>query len=161
MMNVISDILRWIFAYILYPGVIITIFIYIIITIGDMIDNAKGSSKYRRLTGAMLPLVALIFLVVSEGIGDNSQNFLSSLSSSSRFAVGGLVCVAVFEFGRYFMKNDSEIGSALYAMFLSMIGTFILYSFMIKSINTIHPFLLGIIIIGGLHIVFRGPTKLS
>ena len=64
-METVSEVLRWIFTYIFYPIVVIGIFIYVVGVIVYLVSEAKGLSVVRRITAAVLPLLFLIFVVLS------------------------------------------------------------------------------------------------
>ena len=64
--------------------------------------------------------------------------------------------MGLLELGKLLLESDSKIGPPLYAMFLSMVGVFLLYALMSRLLASIHVVLFGYVIGGGLHIIFRG-----
>ena len=156
----ITSVLKWIFTYILYPGVILGVFVYVIVTIGEIVEQGKGPAVARRLAGAHLPAISLVFLVVSEGQDKDSLGKLfSEWSPYLRFGVGLAVGISLMEFGRFCMTPDAEIGSVVYACFLSSVASFLIYCIMRGSLANIQLLLFGFIIGGGLHVMFRTPFK--
>lgn len=159
-MGVIRSIIRWILTYILYPATVVGIFIYIGATIFNIIEEGKGSGRVRRVTAAALPLVILVFLIVSD---DNPNDplfggFFQSLSSPWRFVTGAVVGVALMESGRWLLGRDGEIGVSLHTMFLSGLGAFLVWSIIGGQIVSLNSALLGLVVAGGLHVILRGPN---
>jgi hypothetical protein len=52
--------LMWIISSFLYPVIVIAVFIYIILSIVEIIG--RGTDKKRRITAALLPHIVLVFL---------------------------------------------------------------------------------------------------
>ena len=78
----------------------------------------------------------------------------------SKTALGAIIGIALVEFGRHLIRLDNEIGPSVYALFLSSVGVFILYSIMQGILASLHFFLFGMLLIGGLDIVFKGPPQI-
>ena len=159
----ISEILRWIFTYILYPGIILGVFVYIIVSVSLIVQKGKTSTgKARRLTATLLPLIVLVFLVVSS---EDKNNFIIRLidgtSPVTEFIYGSVLGLGLMELGKYLLKTDSEVGPSIFALFLSTVGVFILYSIMLGILRNLHFPLLGLVLFGGLDIVFRGPPNVD
>lgn len=154
-MEKVSTILRWVFTYIFYPAVIISVFISIIAVICTIVD--KSSSAARSLIGVALPVVVLVFIIASDvDDKDSLANLLEYIPQVGRFVIGALVGVSLFATGKKLMRTDSEIGFALYNLFLSTIEVFILYCMMSGITRSIHILLLGLMIGGGLYVIFMG-----
>jgi hypothetical protein len=162
-METISSILKWIFTYLFYPAIIIAIFGYIISTIVSIVTKGRNASAIaRRLTGSLLPLVLLIFVVVADQ-GDHNviADLVASMSAGVSFLVGAALGLALMEVGKFLLKTDSEVGPSVYALFLSSAGVFILYSIMIGILKNLHLPLFGMVVFGGLDIIFRGPPSID
>lgn len=141
---------------------IIGIFVYIVLSIADLINAGKGSGVMRRSTAAFLPVAVLVFLVVSEG---NNQATLTEILNDVewwvRFLVGAGIGLVLMEIGQIASRTNKDIGASVYALFLSLVGTFILYCIMVKLLFSIHDLMLGIVVAGGLDVIFRGPPQIE
>lgn len=157
--NKVSTILELAFTYFFYPLIFCGIFLCIYFTIRESVGEGEWKSRVRKLVGAILPFVALVFFVVSKQSGTAFiANFIESYHSVSQFFFGGILGLLLLESGRYI--ENTEVGKSVYNMFLSSVGVFILYSAMEGALSSLNTLLLGMIIAGGLHIVFRGlPNK--
>src|SRR5881394_3756825 len=124
-MDLISAILRWIFTYLVYPAIIIGIFAFVIGTIVYIV-NSKKSDEVRTAVAAIIPVVALVFLIVSERAPSQSlMNIFENVGPIMKFFVGAAVGVGLLELGKLLLESDSKIGPPLYAMFLSTVGVFL------------------------------------
>jgi hypothetical protein len=162
-METISAILKWVFTFLFYPAVVIGIFLYVILTTGTIVKNGGNASAIaRRLTGALLPLVILIFVVVTDQSEHNVvAELVGALYPLLAFVLGAIVGLGLMEAGKVLLKTDNEVGPSLYALFLSSVGVFILYSIMIGILGRLHLPLLGLVLAGGLDIIFRGPPTVE
>jgi hypothetical protein len=161
-MQAISEVLRWVFTYIFYPIVVIGIFIYVVGVIVFLVNEARGLSAVRRMTAAVLPLLFLIFVVLSTDESSKSvREFFLSINPIALLALGAVVGIAMVELGRRLLRSDTEIGPSVYALFLSSVGVFILYSIMQGILASLHFFLFGMLLVGGLDIVFKGPPQIA
>lgn len=63
----------------------------------------------------------------------------------------------MFELFRY-IKNDRdpEVVTVVYSLFLSCVGTFLLYAFMINSLSQLNYMLFAMLMSAGVDIIFRG-----
>jgi len=161
-MEEVGNTLQWIFTSILYPILIIGIFLYIIISISIIIHHSSNSGSHtRRLMGALLPVILLIFITITEE--ENRMVITKTVylfNNLYRFLIGAIIGIALLEFGRIFAHSDNDIGASIYAMFLSAFGVFILYSIMQGVLSSMHYLLFGIILAGGLDIIFRGAPNI-
>lgn len=160
-MEAIRAVLDAIFSYVLYPAVVIGLFAFIVFSVCLLVLRATGERRIRRLVAAALPIVILVFVVIPVeepgGIGD----LLGNLYWFWRFLVGAAAGIGILELGRIFIDSDEEIGPAIYVLFLSGISMFILYSVMEDFLKSLHVVLLGIVVGGGLHVIFRGLPKMA
>ena len=129
-MSTISDILRGFFTFFLYPLLIIGLFGFIAIFIVRIVSEANRLySRVRRLTGAFLPIVILIFIVlVSDQEKEPVKTFLLSIPVVIHLSIGAVAGLAIVELGRHLMKLSDDTGPSVYSLFLSSVGVFILYS---------------------------------
>lgn len=154
-METISGVLTWIFTYIFYPVIILGIFVFIGFLITSIVSESKD--KPRVITGAVLPFLSLIFIVVSsKSNGDPIVELLKSYTPITTFIVGAVVGIFLLELGRILLKVKSSIAEGMYALFLSSILVFMLYSIMTGLIKELHVPLFGFVIFSGLDILFRG-----
>lgn len=162
-MKAISDILTWVFTYLFYPTIVIGLFVYVIATTGAIVRSGRNASAVaRRLTGTLLPLVVLIFIVVSEQA--EPSGFVIAMESQSvtlGFVWGAVTGIILMEAGKRLLSSDSEVGPSLYSLFLSTVAVFVLYSIMMGFLRALHVPLLGLVLASGLDIVFRGPPTVD
>ncbi len=159
----IGLILRWVFTYILYPVVVFSILFLTFFTIVNFVNQAQpGTSRIRRGTAAVLPIIQLVFFVLltDQGI-EPLEYFSTSISPLSYFFLGAAIGVVILEWGKYLDQSDSDIGPSVYILFLSTTGVFIFYCIMQGVSGSLHYFLSGITLGGGLDILFRGLLPLS
>ena len=159
-MELISDVLRWTFTYVFYPAIVVGVFAYILYLLASLVRDGDGTEVIRRFVAALLPLVVLVFIVVSDEGPESISGILETTRPLFRFFVGAAVGTALMEAGKLLLKKDIEVGPALYAFFLSSVGVFLLYSIMIRKLQSMHMILLGLVVAGGLHIIFRGPPEI-
>lgn len=158
-MTEIGAVLRWIFGHIVYPVLVLGVFAFISKVIADFVLAVAGERRIRRLVAAALPLTVLVFALVDAEAG-GIQELLEVVGPWFRFASGMGVGVLVLAIGRALSRRDTEIAAAVYVMFLSAIGSFIVYCFVEYMLRSLHVFLLGLVLGGGLYVVFRGaPTR--
>lgn len=151
----INQIMRWIVTYALYPILIFTVFAFIIMAIYALL--AKTQFSTRVIIASVLPVAVLVFLIVSDHEESASlAAFLSNLAPVVRFAVGAGLGIALIEIGKRVFSRDSELGSALYALWLSTFGVFMFYCLIAGLLQSIHVFLFGLVLGGGLYAIFRG-----
>jgi hypothetical protein len=148
--------LRLLFSAILYPLIVIGVFAYLVGVVSRLVARSTGDGRVRRLTAALLPVAALVFVLIP----NESESIASWFSYGPpwlRFLIGAIFGIALLELGR--LLKDSEIGAALYVLFLSTTATFILYAIIEQALTSLHILLLGMVIAGGFQIIFRGPPR--
>jgi peptidoglycan/LPS O-acetylase OafA/YrhL len=150
--------LRLLFGAILYPIIVTGVFAYLVLVIFLVVAQSEGDGRVRRVTAALLPIAALVFLLIPKE-SESIANSFSYAPPSLRFLIGALFGIALLELGRYLSEKDSEIGSSLYILFLSVTDAFILYAIIEQALRSLHVLLLGMVIAGGLQIIFRGPPR--
>lgn len=162
-MDRLSVTLRFLFTNYIYPAIIISLFIWIILLIVIVVMRAKTvAGIIRRLAGAAVPFVFLIFTVVaSQDKHDVISDLVASIGPILAFLGGAAVGVLLLEIGRLLRKTDTEIGPSLYAFFLSSVASFILYSIMIGILKSLHLPMFGVILAAALDVMFRGPFALE
>jgi len=159
MAETISRLLGGIFGYIFYPAIIIGVFIYIFASICNIIEKASGTkSSTRRSTAAILPVIGLVFLYALGGDEKETLRLLlNQMSTVLRFVFGAIIAVFVLEMGKLMLHFDNDIGPSVYILFLSFLGVSIIYCFMGGFFQVIQLILMGAVVAGGLHVIFRGP----
>jgi hypothetical protein len=146
------------FATKLYPAVVFSVFICLAGMLIAIIANGAGfEGVLRRLTGAILPLVALVIMVAS---GNQTVKVVAAALATAfmwfQFGVGFLVGVLLLESSHWLLRTDSDGAAAVYAMLVSSLGTFMLWAIMAGAFSEFTVATLGFVIGGGLHVVFRG-----
>lgn len=158
-MDTVRLVLKGIFTFILYPAVVLGLFSFIVVFIMRIVSEGTSlSSRVRRLTGAFLPVVVLIFVLLVAEQGDEPiKHFIISIPWFLHLFIGGLVGLGFIEIGRRLMKGDNDTGPSVYNLFLSSVGVFVLYSIMQGLLPSVNYFLFGVIIVGGIDVIFKGP----
>jgi len=162
-MGGVGTVLRWIFTNLLYPLLVLSVFLFIAAVIADFVLAVSGDRRIRRLVAAALPLTVVVFALVPMGgqeKGDSVQELLTFAMPWMRFAVGFVMGIIGLLLGRLLAKRDSEIGAAMYVLFLSGVASFMLYCLVAGVLDSLHIFLLGMVLGGGLYVVFRGAPSL-
>ena len=67
----------------------------------------------------------------------------------------------MIECGKIASKTSYDAGAAIYALFASTIGSFLLYCFMKGALGSLNNFLLSFLVAGGLYIIFHGFDELE
>lgn len=137
-MNVIGSILSWLFAYIIYPLIVIGLFLFVLLLIYAVTVKSNDYGFVRRLTAALLPVVVLVFVVSDRESNNLVAQYIGSISPLLLFIVGCIIGIAVIELGILVGNKDSEIGIAVYLLFLSVVDTFIMYSTMQGILGRLH-----------------------
>jgi hypothetical protein len=158
-MELISDLLRGLFSYALYPLLVIALLAIIVNYVYRIVaDGRDVYSRIRRTTGALLPVVVLIFLVlISRQEDDPAKLFLLGVPTFFFFIFGALLGLMLVEVGRKLMASGDDRGPAIYSLFLSFAGVFIIYSLMRSIFGKLNYFLFGLAVAAGLVVIFRGP----
>jgi hypothetical protein len=156
----IQSCIRSIFTHILYPALIFVIFLTIFVSIIALISRAKRPvARARRITAALLPVVVLVYRLVA--VGDSLK---ANGHGMNRLLLGlaGLATGLLFvEFGRVFVRSDSEAAIPFYILLLSSLGSFMFYFTIQGSLDRLDSFLFPLVIAAGLDVVFRGPPAES
>jgi hypothetical protein len=158
-MEVIGNILKFIFTYFLYPCVVLGIFAsigYWIYSIGrDAVDVTR---MIRRLAAAALPMIVLIFLIIAVDAEHSSNlgKFILSIKDFFRLFIGIVIGVDIIEAGRFFYKSDRETGISIYTIFLSSVLAFLLYMIMLGGLGSLRFSLFGMVLAGIVLVIFRG-----
>lgn len=146
----------------LYPATLIVIFFSIVVMLLGIVMQGKGMGRLQRATGAILPFVVLVFLVVlSTQETDQAASFFASLLPAWRFLIGVGLGLLLMESGKLFLRSKRDAAHSLYSLFLAILGAFLLWSLMEGVLSALNLMLLGLVLSGGLDVVFRGPPRFS
>jgi len=157
-MESIAAVLKWVFTYILYPGLIIGIFLFII---GSIYFMYERTFNVRILLAAILPIVLLLFIVVSDANMQMVKNVLELTPIWALILTGTIIGAVIVEFGKSAGESANPVTGALYSLFLSLVGVFILFCIMSTSIQVVHHLLFALVISGGFYAIFRGIPGVS
>ena len=156
-MKLFGNLLRYFTIYVVYPAIVAGLFFFLGYSIYNLIKHAREGERLRRIAGALLPIVILVFALVLAAKSDLGLDGLYySLNSFWGFLGGLLVGVIVIAFGNYMKEFDMEILPPLFTFFLSFITVFILYSIMQFKLGALNYFLMGMIIGGAIIIIWKG-----
>ena len=126
--EIINGFLNVFFTNVLYPFLIIVILwsiIYLIIFIANDVDREE---TIRRYTSAFIPLVMLVFALVSdENYETTIETWLDTISPGIKVFSGAAISTLFFEAGKQLSNFDLGIGKSLYVLFLSAIFNFFLF----------------------------------
>jgi hypothetical protein len=155
--------LEWIFTYIFYPIIVIGMFIVIWGHIYFIV--VKGSNHlamFRRSVGSLLPLVILVFIMTTSPTSNsNLAEDIKFIPAYVHVFAGVVLGVSMIECGKIASKTSYDAGAAIYALFASTIGSFLLYCFMKGALGSLNNFLLSFLVAGGLYIIFHGFDELE
>lgn len=151
--------LKWFFTALVYPALVGAIFLLLVISIIYIIGKGNGFGYVRRITGALLPLLMLTFMLLVTDKGDDPIKSFFLWIPPFLYLIGGTaIGIILIEFGRRFMNTDDDRWGSVYNIFLSLMVVFILYSIMKGFLDSLFYFLFAMIMAGGLDIVFRGQS---
>jgi hypothetical protein len=166
MTTVIGYILSFIIISLLYPLIVLAIFLGIIITVIGIVFGGREENRIRRAIGAILPIIVLAFIINSTGehtknstptrMVNVSLHDLAWWQQSLIIAIFGIIGVALVEIGRFLLNKDSEIAASVYAMLLSCVISFIMWLYMYQALSDFDFYMIGFISGGLLDTIFRG-----
>jgi hypothetical protein len=156
-----KEIAAWlsqVFATVLYPTLVIGVFASILLILLILVCRVpRLSSVVRRATGALLPLAALVILTATGAVTTtDTGEILQSLGSATQFAIGLVLGAGLMEWSNYILRADSDGAASVCAIFLSSLGSFMLWAVMGGGLTTLNWAVLGLVLGAGLDIVFRG-----
>jgi hypothetical protein len=149
------------FLYVLYPATVLAVFLGLIVMLILAIWGGNWSrGTYRRATGALLPLVVLVILVATDSAAIQSWAArVSGIRPLIQLLIGAIVGLALMELGRQLRRSGSVGANAVFAMFVSALLAFLLWSVMGGVLAHLHLLLLGFLVACGLHLIFRGLSE--
>lgn len=153
-----GHILRDIFLYALYPGIVLAVFLGLVVMLVVTIwggDWRHGA--LRRAIGALLPLVVLVFVVTADPA--KIQYWASRIACIRpvvQFFIGLAVGLVFMEIGKQLPRSTSVVAKSIFAMFVSALFAFLVWSVVVSILPSLHLLLLGFIVACSLHIIFRG-----
>src|SRR5690606_11507551 len=137
-------------------------FLYIILSIADLVAAGQEGGRLRRAAAAFLPLAILVFIIASD---QREQDGLAALMSQTtrwgRWIMGLAMGLLLLEIGQFASRRNNDLAASLYALFLSFLGVFILFCLVYSILFAIHDLLLGLVVAGSLDIIFRGPPQVG
>jgi hypothetical protein len=147
--------IRGIFTNILYPALVVVIFVTLFVVIIMLISRSSTpATKARRITAALLPVVVLIYRLVTVGGSHTITNH--GVNEVLLGLVGFALGLLFVELGRLLVRSDSEAAIPFYILLLSSLGSFMTYFTIQGSLERFDSFLFPFVITAGLDIVFRG-----
>jgi hypothetical protein len=156
-MKLFGNLLRYFTIYVVYPVIVAGLFFFLGYSIYNLIKHAREGERLRRIAGAALPVVVLVFALVLSAHNDLGMSGLySSLNSFWGFIFGLFIGVAVIAVGNYIKEFEIEILPPLFTFFLSLLTVFILYSIMQFKLGALNYFLMGMLIGGAIVIIWKG-----
>jgi hypothetical protein len=156
-MKLFGNLLRYFTIYVVYPVIVVGLFFFLGYSIYNLIKHGREGERLRRIAGALLPIVILVFaLVLTAKSGLGMSGIYNSLNSFWGFIGGLIIGVIVIAIGNYMKEFDIEILPPLFTFFLSFITVFILYAIMQFKLGALNYFLMGMIIGGAIIIIWKG-----
>ncbi len=153
-----THILRDVFVYFLFSGIVMLVFLGLVVMVVVTIwggDWRHGA--LRRATGALLPLVVLVFVVAADPA--KTQFWVARISGIRpfiQFVIALAVGLIFMEVGKRLPRSKSVAAKSLFAMFVSACFAFLLWSVVMGILPYLHLLLLGFLVACCLHITFRG-----
>ncbi len=140
-----------------YPALAIGILIYIGVAIIAIVRRSSGASAIRRLVGALLPVIILIFAMVAE----SERSFpLTSYIARIEFwydmGLGVMIGATAFLLRKLLSRRNADRIASLDTLFLSALGVFILYFIIQNALWILAPILFGMVICFGLFVILFG-----
>jgi len=152
--------LKWFFTVLVYPALVIGVFLVLLGSIFYVTTNGTGFGFVRRATGALLPFLLLTFMLLITDKGDDPvKEFFLNRSALTYVVIGIIVGALLVECGKRLMQTDDDRAGSIYNLFLSSMVVFLLYSFMKGFLDNLIYFLFSMIMAGGIDIVFGEPFK--
>jgi hypothetical protein len=156
-MRILGNLLRFFTIYLVYPAIVISLFTSLGYYVYKLIQQARDLEKIRRITGALLPVVGLVFVIVlTNAKGLNFGGFYDAFHNFGGFLIGLIVGVSVILIGNYLRESDLEILPSVFTLYLSFIAVFVLCSIIQFKLEGLNYFIVGTIIGGGGIVIWRG-----
>ena len=149
----VFDALRQGFTYVGYPAVILAVFAVIVwrMTTHFTEHDRDSLMQWRLAVAGMLPVTVLTFVVVGELPG--TVSWLPTAEQwRLQLVLGVFMATATLEASLHVSGNKLALS---FMMYLSALGTGLLYVVMEGALARFQPAVFAIVIAGGLHFVFR------
>lgn len=154
--------LKWFFTVLVYPAIVVGVFILLVLSIFYVTSNGSGFGYIRRFTGALLPVLLLTFILLQGDKGEDPiKSFLLNRNPFIYVFSGILIGILLVEFGKRLIRTDDDRWGAIYNLFLSLMVVFLLYSYMKGFLDSLIYFLFSMIMAGGLDIIFGQPMEFA
>lgn len=137
-----------------YPALTIGILIFVAYTVVTQIQQAKD--RVRRLTAGLLPLVVLIFALISTNVSGEEIAGAIHTGSLAQFLLGGLLGAAAVFVGRWLRYSSLEIGPTVYVLMLSSLGSLLLFAITFGGFYSLRTYLFGMVIGGAVYVIVAG-----
>lgn len=160
----LSELMRTVFTYFVYPAIIMTVFGFLVVQVLRIIGKAKtGNGTLRRSVAGLLPFIVLTFAIVIQDKDATSAlpTAVDKVPSFLQFAVGAFLGILVLEAAHWLMNNRVDGFMSLYALILSSLAALMVYIFIVGALARFDILLMGVVIGASLHIVFRGFKDIS
>ena len=82
--------------------------------------------------------------------------WIGGLSWLHQLILGAVVGIVIMELGKLLMSSGGDGAAALYSLFVSGFGAFIVWMAMQGFLQSVRFALLGLVTAGALHVIFRG-----
>jgi hypothetical protein len=151
----IRDAIRYGLDLVFFPALSIGVLVYICGTVILQIRHARD--RVRRLTGALLPLVAAAFLFISTNhSAEEISTALSLKFGIIEFLIGAAIGGAAIFVGRILAASEAEIGPTLHVLFLTAGGAFLVYVVLLGALPSLNFYLFGCISGAAVYVIGRG-----
>jgi len=107
-----------------------------------VVEGSDNFAKFRRSVGSLLPLVILVFSMTTYPTSNsNLAEDIKFIPAYVHIFAGAVLGVSMIECGKIVSNNTSnDAGAAIYALFASTIGSFLLYCFMKGALGSLNNF---------------------
>lgn len=151
----IREAVRHGFSLVFFPALAVGVFIYILVTVISQIHNA--GDRIRRLTAALLPVVTLIFVLISTNHTTTQVSTAMAFTGKvGQLLIGAVLGAAAIFVGRFLNASKKEIGPTLHVLFISIAGSFLLYVAAIGALPSLNFYLFGCVLGGAVYVIARG-----
>jgi hypothetical protein len=154
--------LKLAFGYVVYPGAVLGVSIYLgIMVLLAIVTGRDVRGVLRRLAGALFPFVVLSCLVATaqDTVRELARRVID-LPLFSQLLVGAVVAIVVMESSKQLLDRNGDLACALQNLLMSTLGSFLVWVLMEHSLELIKWLSFGLLATGMLHIILRGLPRI-
>jgi MFS family permease len=158
-----TKVIGWITAFVtivLYPLILLGVLALVVVGIRYAIQAAHEADpetgRIRALVGSLLPIVILVFIVLASPSAGLIEASVTTPPGWLQIVTGAGIGILIMMSGIWVTDQSRVVTFSLYALVLSAVAAFLLYSLIQGFIGDVHLYWLGGILGAGLYTVFIG-----